>query len=56
MVGPRFPGDPGEIAANPTPIRATLFWTLIAAKDASILAHFSRSDIGPEMDPEMGHA
>ena len=31
------------------------FWALIAAKNASILTHFSRPDIGPEMDPELGY-
>ena len=30
-------------------------WSLIAAKDASILAHFSRPDIGMGMDPEAGY-
>ena len=29
---------------------------LISAKDASILAHFSQSDIGLEMDPEIGYS
>ena len=31
------------------------FRTLIAPKNASILAHFSRSDIGPELGPEIGN-
>ena len=31
------------------------FWSLIADKNASILAHFSRSDIGLEMTPEIGY-
>ena len=31
------------------------FRALIAAKDASILAHFRRSDIGPEMGPWIGY-
>ena len=30
-------------------------WALIAAKDASILAHFSQSDIGVEMGPNVGY-
>ena len=51
MVGPRFPGDHGEIAANPPPIRAppireALFLALIAAKGAAFFASFSRSDVG----------
>ena len=25
MIGPRFTEDPGEIAANPPPVRATIF-------------------------------
>ena len=29
------------------------FWALIEANDAAILAHFSRSDIETEMDPEI---
>ena len=31
------------------------FWTLIEDADASIVAHFRRYDIGPEMAPEMGY-
>ena len=32
------------------------FWTLIAAKDAAILAHFRRPYIGLEMGPEIGYS
>ena len=35
-----FPHDHGEIAANPTPTRATLFRTLIEAKNASTFGAF----------------
>ena len=31
------------------------FWALIAAKDASFFAHFRRSGIGVEMEPETRH-
>ena len=31
------------------------FWSLIAANGASVLAHFSRPDIGLGMDPELGY-
>ena len=31
------------------------FWTLIAAKRASFLAHFSLPDIGLEMIPKIGY-
>ena len=51
-VGREFPGANGEIVANPPPIQATLLLALISAKDASILAHFSRSDVGLEMDQQ----
>ena len=46
MIGPLFTDDRGEILDNPPPIMATLFWPLIAAKGASILANFSRPRSG----------
>ena len=52
---PAITGNHGEIAATPRPIGGggASFWPLIAAKDSSLLAHFRRSNIGVEMNPNM---
>ena len=47
-------GDRGEVLANPPPLRATPFCPLIVARGSAILAHFSQSDIGMAMSPEIG--
>ena len=56
MIGPRFP----EIRGGGTwHIRRqsgrASFWILISDGHSSILTHFSRSDIGLGMDPEIGN-
>ena len=52
MIGPRFPGDPGKLRPNRLQSGRPFFWTLIAAKDASFLAHFIHRDIGLTKGPE----
>ena len=49
-------GGPGEIEVDHIQSGRTSFCPLIAAKDSSILAHFSRPDIGLEMTPEIGNS
>ena len=46
MISPRSSGNPA--------INGPSFRTLIAAKDASILAHLSHADSAQEMAPEIG--
>ena len=46
MVGPRFPGDRGEITVGQKPTRSDLSLALIVDKDSPYSAHFSRHDIG----------
>ena len=52
--------DARAILGKARPIRrqsgVPSFWILIAAEDAAILAHFSRSDTGLEMGPEIGYS
>ena len=55
MAGSRFLDAHGEIAANPPQTSGPASWSLIAATDAPILAHFSHSDIVLEMDPKIGY-
>ena len=43
-------GHLGQFAANP----GDIFPPLIAAKNSSILAHFSRLDMGVKVDPIIG--
>ena len=50
---PRFPHDRPGIAEQSSEIKAARFRALIAAKDASILAHFSRADSGADVAPEI---
>ena len=45
-------GNLGQPTADP----GDSFCALIAAMVASILAHFSHSDVGLEMDPEICHS
>ena len=49
---PRFPQDHPEITGRSMGINKVIFLDPIAAKDASIWAHFSHADNGREMTPE----